>query len=87
MTTENTYDKAFPIEAKNAQDCFDRGNWYYVRGRYQEAIEDYDHALALDPELADVWDNRGIALHKLGRYQEAKESYGNALVLRALALS
>lgn len=59
-----------------------RGNVYYFRHRYEDALKEYDLGLAKGiTEVFAVQYNRGLALERLGRIEEAKEAFHQALAL------
>ncbi len=58
---------------------FNRGNNYFKRGQYDEAISDYTKALEIDPKFTEAYHNRGTAYGKKGRYDEAISDFTKAL--------
>jgi Flp pilus assembly protein TadD len=60
----------------------DRGNAFYMKGRYAEAAECYRQALRHWPEDVDALNNLGAALADLGQFSEAIASYQKALALQ-----
>jgi tetratricopeptide (TPR) repeat protein len=51
-----------------------RGLYFYSRGRYAEAIDDFDRVNALDPVNAVAHMYRAQACEKVGRLREAAAS-------------
>jgi tetratricopeptide (TPR) repeat protein len=58
-----------------------RGNYHYLLGKYQLAVNDYNQAIQLNSELLYCYNNRGVCLNSLGLYQEAIDSYNQAISL------
>jgi tetratricopeptide (TPR) repeat protein len=46
-----------------------RGNAYYKKGRYEEAIADYDRAIKLRPGYRDALRNRDIAYRRKANWR------------------
>ncbi len=65
-----------PASAKNNE-----GNFYLIKGRYDEAINKYREALATDPADTLILDNLSWALIMAGRYQEALESLKQSIAI------
>jgi len=55
------FDKAIELNAKNPYFYYDRGTFYVMSKRYNEAIADFDKALSIDKNLAEAYFNRGLA--------------------------
>lgn len=66
----------------DADTALSRGNLYYQRGEYEQAIENYDWALTLNPELLEAWNGKGLALGNLDQYEEALECFDKAMELK-----
>ena len=62
-----------------------RGNAWYARGNYGEALEDYDTAIRLDPNAASAYVNRATVRRDLGVIDGALEDYQKAIELGAQA--
>ena len=56
---------------KDAEACLYRGNTYFEKGDYDQAISEYSKAIELDPKLAVAYYNRGNAYYKKGEYDYA----------------
>jgi tetratricopeptide (TPR) repeat protein len=68
----------FTIDAKTA---FLRGNYYYNRGKYNEALAAYNWSLELSSDDPATLCNRGTTYGELGRYEEALADYNRSLEL------
>ncbi len=51
----------------------EKGNDFFSKGQYEDAIKCYARAIEIDPEYLDAWNNIGYALIKLGKTDEAKK--------------
>jgi len=60
----------------------DRGNAFYMQGRYAEAAECYRRVLRQRPDDVDALNNLGASLADLGRLADAVVCYQEALRLR-----
>lgn len=60
----------------------DRGNAFYLQGRYEEAAECYRAALRSAPDDFDALNNLGAALADLGRLGEAVACYEQAIRIK-----
>jgi Flp pilus assembly protein TadD len=60
----------------------DRGNAFYLQGRYAEAAECYRRALRVKPDDVDALNNLGASLADLGRLADAVVCYQEAIRLR-----
>jgi tetratricopeptide (TPR) repeat protein len=59
-----------------------RGNVYYYRHRYEEALTQYDLGIAKGiTELFAAYYDRGLVLERLGRTEEAKAAFRQSLEL------
>jgi len=52
-------------------DYNNRGNSYYEKGQYDQAISDYSEAIKINPADAIAYNNRGLAYYKKGQYDKA----------------
>lgn len=64
-----------------AQSGFDRGNYLYQKGRYQEAIKEYESVLASQQHSAELYFNLGNCYYKLNKVAPTVYNYEKALVL------
>ena len=59
----------------------ERGNQFFLNGKFPEAIREYDEAIRRDPTNAAFYCNRGTALSKLMDYGRALNDINKALEL------
>ena len=86
MADEEEHGVAFPPRLNeivykllgNASACYNQGNVFYSRGRYENAIKAYEKAIEIDPNLAGAWHNKGETLKSLGRSTEADAAFSKA---------
>jgi tetratricopeptide (TPR) repeat protein len=76
--TFGTVEDASPM---NAQDYFKRGNEFYEKDDYDNAIADFSAAIRLDPEVAVLHNSRGMAYHFKNEYDKAIADYTAAIRL------
>jgi tetratricopeptide (TPR) repeat protein len=57
-----------------------RGTYYAVQGRLQEALRDFDRVVSLNPDYANAWFNRAELRFDLGQYETAIRDYSEALL-------
>ena len=60
---------------------YNRGNSYYQKGNYNQAISDYTDAIRHNPSFAKAYDNRGVAYLLMGDYDQAIQNYDEAIRL------
>lgn len=73
------YDSAIDIDPSYIVAYIRRGNAYYSKGDYDNAIEDYTKALEIDPSYTVVYYNRGNAYYSKEDYDSAIEDYTKVL--------
>jgi len=64
-----------------AQSGFDKGNYLYQKGRYEQAISEYESVLATKQHSAELYFNLGNCYYKLNKVAPAIYNYEKALVL------
>lgn len=64
-----------------AQDGFERGNDFYRKGKYEQAIKEYESVLASQQHSAELYFNLGNSYYKLNKVAPAIYNYEKALVL------
>ena len=64
-----------------AQSGFDKGNYLYQKGRYEEAIKEYESVLVSQQHSAELYFNLGNCYYKLNKVAPAIYNYEKALVL------
>ena len=55
-----------------------RGNAYFVKRQYDQAIAQYDAAIRLRPDFTAAYYNRGLAHANTGHYDRAADDFGAA---------
>jgi len=66
------------IESRDAEFYYNRGNAYYDKGQYDQAITDFNKALEINPRYADAYNNRGFAYYLKKEYDKSWEDVKNA---------
>lgn len=92
--TQSNYDKALESLTKaldtasttstpivRANILIDKGNTFYSKGDYEEALSQYKQALCLDPKSSAALRNKGLALYNLMDYKGSIETFDEALKL------
>ncbi|MDD5149392.1 MAG: tetratricopeptide repeat protein [Flavobacterium sp.] len=64
-----------------AQSGFDKGNYLYQKGRYEEAVSQYESVLKSNNQSAELYFNIGNCYYKLNKVAPAIYNYEKALVL------
>ncbi len=64
-----------------AQSGFDKGNYLYQKGRYEQAISEYESVLTSKNHSAELYFNLGNCYYKLNKVAPAIYNYEKALVL------
>ncbi len=54
---------------------FDLGSIYYVRGHFEQAVEELERAVELAPDHGDANYMLGLAYAKLKRYDDARRAF------------
>ncbi len=57
---------------------FDLGSIYYVRGHFEEAVNELERAVELAPDHGDANYMLGLAYAKLGRSEDARRAFQTA---------
>ncbi|VVB65323.1 Photosystem I assembly protein Ycf3 [uncultured archaeon] len=73
------YDNATEINSKFATAWKNKGNVFYILGKYNESIQAYDKAIEIVPDYPLAWYDKGLALNKTGKYDEAVQAYNKAI--------
>jgi tetratricopeptide (TPR) repeat protein len=71
--------KAIDVQPISAETYTKRGDDYYVRGQYQQAIEDFNKAIGLKQDYVRAYSDRGAAYFNLGQYQKAIDDFNKAI--------
>ncbi|MFV8351461.1 tetratricopeptide repeat protein [Flavobacterium sp. XS2P14] len=64
-----------------AQNGFEKGNAYYQKGNYKEAVEAYETVLTQNKHSSELYFNLGNAYYKLNKAAPSIYNYEKALVL------
>lgn len=76
------FNAALAINDGLAEAYLNRGNAYYLSGRYDDALADYEHSLALDVRKPwAAWYNIGLVYDAKKDADKAREAYEKALEL------
>jgi Ca-activated chloride channel homolog len=59
-----------------------KGNDYYKKEKFDDALKQYDDALLVAPSDTLLKMNRGSTLYRLGRFQEADSAYAGTLSMK-----
>ncbi|MFQ3676046.1 MAG: tetratricopeptide repeat protein [Endomicrobiia bacterium] len=65
----------------SVKDDVNKGNKYYFKQKYDEALKKYSEAELRDPDSAIIHFNSGDVLYRQGQYEEAIKKYQKALNL------
>jgi tetratricopeptide (TPR) repeat protein len=56
-----------------------KGNEFFHKGMYDNAIDCYDEAIRIEPYISLFWNNKGAALHDKGELEQGLNCYNIAL--------
>ncbi len=65
----------------NTTEHFNRGYYYGLKGKHDEAIAEYSKVIELDPKHIKAYLNRGHTYSQIGDYDKAIEDYNLAIEL------
>lgn len=77
--TEEKVKQAIDESTQIPAELIKKGDQFYEKAMYQDAILCYDQALKIEPHSELASKNKGVALSKLGKYNEAIDCYDKAL--------
>lgn len=66
-------------EEKTAEQWKEKGNNFYGRKAYQEALFCYEQACSIDPAFKEAWFNQGLCYKQLKQLGNAEKSFSKAL--------
>jgi tetratricopeptide (TPR) repeat protein len=75
----STISMSIDIMPENYHKIFKRGDVFYVKGDYNNAIKDYDECIRLKPNHSKALHHRGDAFFQLGFFEKSIESYSLAI--------
>lgn len=58
---------------------YNKGNDYFRKDDYSNAVTYFEKAVSLDPEFAFAWDNIGVCYRRLGNYDASLNAYQMSL--------
>jgi superkiller protein 3 len=80
-----SYQKAIALDPDYYETYEELGAFYYDRGEYLQAAEQFRNVIAHAPRFATAYTNLGGALTELGRYDEAVQAHLTSLRIRTTA--
>ena len=69
------YQRALEVAPRFTPAHFNRGNAYFMRQQFDEAVSCYDEVLAVDPESISALHNKALASILLGKFDNADACY------------
>jgi tetratricopeptide (TPR) repeat protein len=76
-----TASSAYAAGKLSADNLFNKGSQYSLKGEYDKAIEAFSKAIELKPDFVAAYNNRGIAYYRKGQFDKAIENYNKAIAL------
>jgi superkiller protein 3 len=67
----------------NPDSHYQLAKYYQIRGRHEEAINEFNKTVLIDPEYINAYNGMGVSFDMLGEYSMADESYQKALLLNS----
>ena len=61
------------------QEHIEKGQFYFLSGKYDHAVEEFEKALSITPENSEILYSLGVAYESANRIGEARDSYLLAL--------
>jgi len=71
--------KPEPYQGNDSSSAYQKGNYFYEKGDYEEALKWFEIALISDDGDFNSSVGKADSLYMLGRYDDASVSYENAL--------
>lgn len=65
----------------NPDSHYQLAKFFQMRGRHEEAIDEFNKTVLIDPEYINAYNGMGISFDMMGEYSMADESYQKALLL------
>ena len=69
------------ITEKDENDLIEMGKFYFLNGRYDEAIKEFENALKVNPKSADAYFNLGITKEVKNDISSARRMYEKVMQL------
>jgi Tfp pilus assembly protein PilF len=69
-------------EPNDAEAYYKKGEFYYSKEKYEEAINEYNKAIELKPDFPNAYKNRGNSYYYLKKYEEAIADYRKAIEIK-----
>ena len=79
MSNDDTQSDVSVSEKKKALKYYEKGQDYFARGNYENAIVEYSKAVKKDKKFAFAWDMLGYSYRKLNNFKEAIKNYDKSL--------
>ena len=73
--TKDSGDVPFFRSQLNKDEFLDSGMWFYQKGQYNKAIEEFRKAIEIDPNYIEVYQCLGDAFFRMGQLDNAMQAY------------
>jgi len=68
--------------SKDEVDLIEMGKFYFLNGKYEEAISEFEKALKINPKNEDIYFNMGIVKEANNDRGAARKMYEKTLILQ-----
>lgn len=79
MASNNEKSESSVSDKKKAIEFYNKGQQYYAKGNYGNAIVEFSKAVKKDKNFAFAWDNLGLCYRKQGQNKQAIDCYNKSL--------